>query len=187
MFQPRWGGGLNCYAEKSWILVLGLYCGNFTVVHWLQNTRDESCSLGLLWPYLKSRVPIHLLLSVLWLLMGTWEQSCWMPQPEHQVKTHAATAVWWSWHLCNSPVGSTFLESYHLYRINECPSTYASEHGVQSQSHGRQGETFPWFRWATDQSCGCMEAHLIWLRSSMVLHWGGFLQWLLFPAGAVVL
>lgn len=91
------------------------------------------------------------------------------------------------WHLCSSPVGSTFLESYHLYRINECPSTYASEHGVQSQSHGRQGETFPWFRWAADQSCGCVEAHLIWLRSSMVLHWGGFLQWLLFPAGAVLL
>lgn len=40
------------------------------------------------------------------------------------------------------PVGSTFLERYHLYQMNEYPSTHASGHGAQSKGHWRQGETF---------------------------------------------
>lgn len=101
--QMGWWVKLLC--KTGWILVLGMYHESSTAVHWLQNTRDENHSLGLQWSYLKNRVLIHLLLSVLWLAAGTSVQSCWMPWPacksEHTDKTHAATPAWWSWHLCS--------------------------------------------------------------------------------------
>lgn len=148
---------------------LAMYHKSSTAVHWLQNTRDENCFLGLQWLYLKSRILITdfcLCFGLSWALQYKGAECLGQHVSKNtQAKFMLLLLPGGLGISAAFPVGSTGRGIIYI-RVStySCFETW----GPMQRSLEARGDICL-FRWTKNLSRGCVEAILI--LSSLDLAW----------------